>query len=254
MTETELKKLRSYYHSLLEQQRILDGAAATRQPITRRQVGVLADELQHLEADFPELVPRFRRDAFLQRPASSFTQHGHTTHFEELYDNEALRSYLGRAISRLKIASETTESTPVTETREFSFVGNAKLRRILERDYRELQRAYIADCWKSVIILAGGAIEAMLTDLLLQHQTKACSATKAPKKPDITRWDLIDLINVSVELALVSAGIERLSHSVRDYRNLVHPGNEIRSGLMFEAEEAKIAIEVLHILHRDLSY
>ena len=60
------------------------------------------------------------------------------------------------------------------------------------------------------------------------------------------------LIDVSVELKLVSAGVEKLSNPVREYRNLIHPGNEIRSGLTFGAEEAKIALEILHMLHRDL--
>lgn len=137
--------------------------------------------------------------------------------------------------------------------KDFSFIKEPQLRDILERDYSVIQRAFNGKCWKSVIILSGGAIEAILTDLLLQNQTKAMAASKAPKKPDITKWDLADLINVCVELNLVSSGIDKLSHPVREYRNLVHPGNEIRNKSKFDEEEAKIALEVLHILHRDLS-
>jgi hypothetical protein len=116
-----------------------------------------------------------------------------------------------------------------------------------------MQRAYISSCWKSVLILSGGAIEAILLDLLQANQAQALAASKAPGKPDLTRWDLADLINVAVELKLVSDGVEKLSHPVREYRNLVHPGVEVRTGLKFGEQEAKIALEVLHLLHRDLT-
>lgn len=42
------------------------------------------------------------------------------------------------------------------------------------------------------------------------------------------------------------------AHSVREYRNLVHPGREVRENLSFGREEAAIALEVLRILVRDL--
>ena len=104
-----------------------------------------------------------------------------------------------------------------------------------------------------LVVLSGGAIETILLDLLQHNQSAAMGASKAPKgKPDIARWDLSDLVNVAVELNLVSASVEKLSHSVREYRNLIHPGNELRNKLVFNAEEAKIALEVLHIVHRDL--
>jgi len=86
-----------------------------------------------------------------------------------------------------------------------------------------------------------------------QNKPAAIVSKSAPKESDISRWGLADLINVAVELELVSVGIEKLSHSIREYRNLVHPGNELRNKLAFDSEEAKIAIEVLNILHRDLS-
>jgi hypothetical protein len=69
----------------------------------------------------------------------------------------------------------------------------------------------------------------------------------------LTKWDLRDLIAVCVDLKLVSPGVERLSSPVREYRNLVHAGNELRTGLVFGSEEARIALEVLNMVHRDLS-
>jgi hypothetical protein len=54
-------------------------------------------------------------------------------------------------------------------------------------------------------------------------------------------------------MKLVTPGVEKLSHSIREYRNLIHPGNEVRNQLHFDAEEARIALEVLSIVHRDLS-
>ncbi len=85
------------------------------------------------------------------------------------------------------------------------------------------------------------------------HETQAKAAERAPSKPDITKWSLSDLIEVSLELKLVTPGVQKLSHSLREYRNLVHPGREIRENLVFDAEEAKIALEVLNILYRDRS-
>jgi hypothetical protein len=94
-------------------------------------------------------------------------------------------------------------------------------------------------------VLACG--QRVLSDRLL-------GAAKAPKgKSDITTWDLGHVINVSVELGLVSSSIDKLSHSVREYRNLIHPGNEMRNRLTFDTEEARIALEVLNMVHRDCS-
>jgi len=244
MTENELKKLRSYFHSLLGQQAVFQKEAENKAIVTRSHpVKVLGEELERLQTDFSGLVPPFDAQEFYCR----------RDQLGEWYYVDGILSHLAGVLGRLKVAIDTSENTPVTQTREFTFVKDANLRKVLERDYSEIQRAYIAKCWKSVIILSGGGIEATLTDLLLQDPSRARGASKAPKDPDITKWDLSDLINVCVELSLVSSGIEKLSHSVRAYRNLVHPGNEIRNKLTFDEEEARIALEVLHIIHRDLS-
>jgi hypothetical protein len=241
MNQEQNKKLRSYYHSLIGQQRFLNTLTG-KSLIPFGAVKPLFLELALLKDEFPDLVPFDPRQEQGRLEADS------------VISIISVMSILSMALGRLQTALEDSTNVPVTEKREFRFVNDSALKAIIERDYEEIQRAFIANCWKSVIILCGGAIEAILTDLLLINKTAAISAKSAPKDTDITRWDLSELIDIAVELKLVSAGVQKLSHPLREYRNLVHPGNEIRNKLDFGAEEAKIAVEVLHILHRDLTH
>lgn len=108
-------------------------------------------------------------------------------------------------------------------------------------------------CWKAAVVLSGGLIEALLADQLLRDLAKAVAANSAPKKnQDISTWRFVELINVAVELRLVSRSAEKLSHSVREYRNLVHPHKELKDKLGADEQEAKIALQVLHLIDRDL--
>ena len=235
MDSDQLKKLRQFYNSLSEQQRFLSTLSGGTS-IDKIAIRPLVHELKQLNSEFPDLILPLQ----INERATK-------------YNFINVMTYLGSAIGRLRIAIEEPIDNPITEKRHFKFISNPDLRAIIERDYGELQRAYISSCWKSVIILCGGAIEAILTDLLVQNETAAKAAKSAPQNSEITRWDLSNLIDVAVERSLVSDGIKKLSHSLREYRNLVHPGNELRTKLRFDVEEARIALEVLNILHRDLS-
>jgi hypothetical protein len=158
----------------------------------------------------------------------------------------------------LRNRNEESTSVPVTEPKKFPFVKNTVLRRIVERDYQELQQAFTAKCWKSVIVLSGGTIETILMDLLLRHEPQAKASKKAHKEKDgtvrnVRDWGLVYLILVAVDLNLVNPGVDKHSHSLREYRDLVHPMVEIKSRLRVDAAEARIALEVLNMIHRDLS-
>jgi hypothetical protein len=243
MTADELRKARAFLLGL-------EGNAKVFSRITTDwlQMGpfrLFFDEIQRIKETFPDLLPACDERSFHLRTGTGGAP---------LYSVVAITSYTETAVGRLRaLIEEQSENTPITERREFRFVSDGKLRSILERDYEELQRAFVARCWKAVIILSGGGIEAILTDLLGQDGASARAATAAPKEPDITKWSLSHLIAVAVELRKISEAVEKLSSPVREYRNLAHPGNELRTGLTFGAEEARIALEVFHILHRDLS-
>jgi hypothetical protein len=245
MTQEDLRRLRSYYHALLGHERTLAAIPSTNvtEVVDEGLYRVIETEVQEINTAFPGILPPFRHENFFS----------HDVGRGKWYRLHALRVYVGAAAGRLKGAIEDTDSAPVTQQRAFAYVNDAAVRTIIIRDYDELQRAYVAKCWKAVILLCGGSIEAILLDLLKGNEPTAKGAAAAPKQADLTRWDLSDLINVAVELKLVGAGIEKLSHSVRGYRNLIHPGVELRNQLSFDHEEARIALEVLHLLDRELS-
>jgi hypothetical protein len=66
-------------------------------------------------------------------------------------------------------------------------------------------------------------------------------------------------IKVEIESTASSAGLPGKAFSfvssieLREYRNLVHPGNELRTKLTVDAEEARISVAVLEMVHRDLA-
>lgn len=181
----------------------------------------------------------------------------HVKDGRKLYNVNGFIAYLETVVPILLEIVDSKQSSETTsfEEKNFSFVKNRKLKIIIERDYLEVQKAFNSDCYKSVIILSGGLIESILLDLLESQKEKAKKSNKAPKpkKDDLLEWNLKFLIDVSVDLYPKLNALEKLSHTIRDYRNLVHPGNEIRNALKFGQEEAQIALQVLNILHRELS-
>ncbi len=242
MNGEKLNNLRTFYHSLLEQQRVLNALDPKLRYLETKALIPLVGELKRATEVFSDILPAFNPNEYTVP-----MQFG-----EVSYDVMAIKIYTAMILGRLKIAIDQPTSAPVTEIRQFGFITDDALRAIIERDYSEIQRAYVAQCWKSVIILSGGAIETVLTDLLKANEASARASKAAPLEPDITRWDLSKLIEVAVKLNLVTSAVEKLSHSLREYRNLVHPGNELRNHLRFDAEEARIALEVLNIVQRDL--
>ena len=111
------------------------------------------------------------------------------------------------------------------KTRDFSFMTDANVLKIVERDYRELSlRTFPDGSWKSTVILAGSILEAVLYDLLTKDQTTITSChgkQVAPTKKggttkDITQntyddeWRLNDLIKVACDLGELPHKDERI--------------------------------------------
>jgi hypothetical protein len=239
-TAKRAQKLEAYYDSFVQQQEILKGLSGN--TMLPRVFAPLDDEVKRAKAEFPELIPEYPDGPF-----------GYSPDWRR-YDAISVELYLAKVVARFRGALKDTLNTPIPEPMEFAFITNPKLRRIIERDNIDIRKAQATESWKSVILLSGGSIEAILLDLLLRNETAAKAASCRPKKNlDLHDWGLSDLIKVAVELEIVTKGVETLSQTAREYRNLVHPGNECLSKLTVSKLDANSAWNALMLVHRELS-
>lgn len=140
---------------------------------------------------------------------------------------------------------------------EFPFIKNADLRTQLDADRAELLIVYGQSAWKSAIFLCGRILEGMLLGTLLQRCEQAKDAAQKLKirnrSEDLDRWDLGELVKVAEALSLIKGMTRDLSELVKSFRNLVHPGLELREGVEVTAEVAGISLNVVKIYARQLA-
>lgn len=244
MTDYDGNLIRENYLALCDIKKIFEDKNEKAHCVEGNLVREYEKFLQQAGKDLPSLLIELNPEEFFMHSNSPGSR---------TYRSEGMLVNISRNLSKLKVKIDDSSSTPATINKSFHFISNTDIRKIVERDYLEIQRSVIASNWKSTILLCGGSIEAILLDLLGSKSSEIIESLKAPPESDINKWDLNNLIEVAVDRKLVDAGMATLSHSVREYRNLIHPGVEIRKGLKIEPEEAKIALEVLNMLIRELS-
>ena len=137
-------------------------------------------------------------------------------------------------IAKLRVEPAISSSVtvpPQTQVHDYSFIQNDALRMAVERDRAELDRLDLKFATKSVLVLSGAIIEALLLDALVTAGI----------------WDFQEgsrkYLNEMIDLAVREGVIreDRLSHAVRKYRDLVHLGREIREQIHFNHDDAVVA-------------
>ncbi|MBP2635505.1 MAG: hypothetical protein H6Q72_1412 [Firmicutes bacterium] len=132
------------------------------------------------------------------------------------------------------------------------FMNSPTLHKIVKRDLNELKAALNANSIKSVLVLSGSILEGILLDILLTKRSEA--EPHHPKSLPLEKWQLSEIIDIAGKLSILpTEAIAKFSHGVREFRNLIHPGRELKDNLVIAAEEARIVIEVVNIVLRTLS-
>ena len=89
---------------------------------------------------------------------------------DSYYKAVGIKAHMGRNFARVRSELDSSDESPVLESKSFHFINDTEIRNILERDYKDIQKGIISGSWKSVIILSGGSIEAILLDVLQKKQ------------------------------------------------------------------------------------
>ena len=111
----------------------------------------------------------------------------------------------------------------------------------------------------ATIFLCGSTLEGLLLDTGIANIQHFNTAKAAPchketgKVLQLHEWTLAALIDVAHELGMLSLDIKKHGHSLRDFRNYIHPRQQIASKFSPDAHTAKISWQVLQAAIADLS-
>jgi hypothetical protein len=121
---------------------------------------------------------------------------------------------------------------------------------IIESRLAEARIALGAKAYLSVIFLCGSVLEAVLLGAAQKEPASFNKATARAKTKDGTvkqfqDWSLAQFIDVACELDLLKPDVKTFSHGLRDFRNYIHPYEQMVSGFTPDEHTAKLCFQVL---------
>jgi hypothetical protein len=130
---------------------------------------------------------------------------------------------------------------------------------ILHARFAEAGRSLHANAPLASIFMCGSALEGLLLGMALANPQRFIQAACSPKDsksgnvkqfPD---WSLAQLIDVACELKYLTIDIKKFSHVLRDFRNYIHPYQQMGSKFAPDKHTAEICLQVLRAAIASLS-
>jgi len=110
----------------------------------------------------------------------------------------------------------------------------------------------------ATIFLCGSILEGILLGVALQRPREFNQAASAPKDKNskvkqFPEWSLAQFIDVAFGLGLLKLDVKKFSHELRDFRNYIHPYQQLASRFEPDKHTAEICLQVLKAAIADLS-
>lgn len=155
-----------------------------------------------------------------------------------------------------KAPAEASETVENFLDREFSIPNIHKLpvepqvASIIEARLNEARAALGANAYLSVIFLCGSVLEGVLLGVAQNNPEKfnrsSASAKDAQGKVrPLHEWSLAQFIDVACDVQLLKLDVKKFSHGLRDFRNYIHPYEQMVSGFSPDEHTAKVCFQVL---------
>ncbi|WP_338541580.1 tetratricopeptide repeat protein [Paenibacillus tundrae] len=124
-------------------------------------------------------------------------------------------------------------------------ISNPDLRAMLERDLNENILSLSTKSFKSALILSGSIIEAVLLDHISAKDITQYTMENGRNKK-VAQMDLNELLYISNQENFIDIQLYYLSHAIRGFRNLIHPGVEQRKrSVVVNEENAMLAWSIV---------
>ena len=120
---------------------------------------------------------------------------------------------------------------------------------IVEDRVKEAQLCLSSGAYLSVIFQCGSVLEAVLLGAAHNAPERFNRSSKSPKKSGRVKpfqdWKLSEFIDVAQDLGLLKPDVQKFSHGLRDFRNYIHPYEQMASGFKPDEHTAKVCFQVL---------
>lgn len=128
---------------------------------------------------------------------------------------------------------------------------------VLESRLMEAQHC-LASAPLATIFLCGSILEGILLGVALQRSKEFNQAVNSPKDRDnkvkpFHEWSLAQFIDVAHGLGALKLDVKKFSHELRNFRNYIHPNQQLASKFSPDKHTAEICLQVLKAAIADLS-
>ena len=171
------------------------------------------------------------------------------------------REIVARLTGRLVEVNATTDAGFLQ--REFEIPNIQKLpvdlamSEIIQERLKEAQSCLSVSAHLSVIFQCGSVLEAVLLGAAQREPRKFNQSPASPKHTGKVKqfqdWTLSEFINVAHEIGLLKPDVQKFSHGLRDFRNYIHPYQQMASGFKPDEHTAKLCFQVLKAALADVA-
>jgi hypothetical protein len=104
---------------------------------------------------------------------------------------------------------------------------------ILSDRWTQAQKCITDGCYLAAIILMGSMLEGILLAVLQKLPQEVNQCKLAPHNPQngkvkhFSEWTLAEMINVAHDLGWIDLDVKKFSHALREFRNLIHPYQQL---------------------------
>lgn len=121
---------------------------------------------------------------------------------------------------------------------------------VIEKRIEETKKCMQAKAALSTVFLCGSTLEGLLLGIAIKYPSKYNQSQLAPKDKEgkvktLQNWTLANFIDVSCDLGYLKEDVKKFSHSLRDFRNYIHPYAQMSSHFDPDEHTAKICFQVL---------
>lgn len=171
------------------------------------------------------------------------------------------REIAGRLSQKADDANSTTDEAFLR--REFDTPNVQKLpvdfavSEIIEDRLEEARSCLSVGAHLSVIFQCGSILESVLLGAAQKMPEKFNRSSVSPKQNGKVKafhdWTLAEFINVAHDIGLLKPDVQKFSHGLREFRNYIHPYQQMTSGFKPDEHTAKVCIQVLRAALADVA-